>query len=738
MLSPARAISGIFRQFQPQQQLQPLFSTGKEISYAGSSYYDKWNLRPYNPAELYQKKGNYDLYDDIREDDQVKAVLTLKKLMVLNSEWIIETEEEEVKNFLTECLNDHLEGLFVKKLFDMLSCLDYGWSITEKIWDIKDTNFGQKIILKNLKTRAPHMFDLYTDDYGNLDKIIQHINQGELDLDPPKFIIYSYNKEFDNWYGNSEINKGIYRAWWSKNAIIKFWNIYLERFGMPTHKGKIPRAAGEADKNVFIKMLKNIQSKTALTIPEGFEIELLQVAASRTTEYESAINRYDTMIARSVLVPDLIGISGSQTSGGSYALGKEQFNIFYTVIAYIRNDIERLINKEIIAPLILWNYGSKTEAKFKFNAIDEERKKSDLTLWLESVKTGKIPVYGDHINWLLEQVNAPLIDQDKLDLLDEQKDKMREQITQEQPIQEKQENNVIPIKQKEQQEKQFIKDVIRPLTQYEKKVNFNKIENRWDDLTEKYKKELGGAYSLIINSLIDDVRAKKILENKKLVEVNKLRLKYLQKTSKLWRDLLKDSMSAAQEDIRKFAVEQASGLDDEDIAEWITANANYINIAEAAEILKKAKGVIIDGIRNGIGVQQMIKQLSKVLDPWDVEQLTVDKNGNPLNLKARLETIIRTNINKAYNQARQTQFESVADEITAYQFSAIMDGRTSDICISLDGKVFKQSELGYYNPPLHYNCRSMIIPIYKDEKFYGVNTDIPATQETYGGFIELV
>ncbi len=56
---------------------------GKEVSYADSPYYLKYQLKPYDPASLYQQKGNYDLYDDMREDDQIKATLTLKKMIAL-------------------------------------------------------------------------------------------------------------------------------------------------------------------------------------------------------------------------------------------------------------------------------------------------------------------------------------------------------------------------------------------------------------------------------------------------------------------------------------------------------------------------------------------------------------------------------------------------------------------------------------------------------------------------------
>ena len=52
-----------------------------EISTVDSSYWDKATYKPYNPDSIYQKRGNYDLFDEMREDDQIAAVLTIKKLI---------------------------------------------------------------------------------------------------------------------------------------------------------------------------------------------------------------------------------------------------------------------------------------------------------------------------------------------------------------------------------------------------------------------------------------------------------------------------------------------------------------------------------------------------------------------------------------------------------------------------------------------------------------------------------
>jgi hypothetical protein len=79
--------------------------------------------------------------------------------------------------------------------------------------------------------------------------------------------------------------------------------------------------------------------------------------------------------------------------------------------------------------------------------------------------------------------------------------------------------------------------------------------------------------------------------------------------------------------------------------------------------------------------------------------------------------------------------ESYADQIYAFQFSAIIDGHTTDRCLSLDGRTVKAGSPEYfaYTPPQHYNCRSRWVAITNDTtykpKIGGIPKSIPATAD---------
>lgn len=77
------------------------------------------------------------------------------------------------------------------------------------------------------------------------------------------------------------------------------------------------------------------------------------------------------------------------------------------------------------------------------------------------------------------------------------------------------------------------------------------------------------------------------------------------------------------------------------------------------------------------------------------------------------DRIVRTELTYVQNQACMNRYKDAG--ITEYQFLAEIDGRTSNICRSMNGKIFKMKDavVGENVGPLHPNCRSTIIPIIK-------------------------
>lgn len=84
-------------------------------------------------------------------------------------------------------------------------------------------------------------------------------------------------------------------------------------------------------------------------------------------------------------------------------------------------------------------------------------------------------------------------------------------------------------------------------------------------------------------------------------------------------------------------------------------------------------------------------------------------------------TVVRTALQHVATQARMETLQANADILRGYEWNATLDGRTGEICRSLDGRVF---ELGKGPlPPAHPNCRSSIVPVTKSWRELGVDLD---------------
>lgn len=75
--------------------------------------------------------------------------------------------------------------------------------------------------------------------------------------------------------------------------------------------------------------------------------------------------------------------------------------------------------------------------------------------------------------------------------------------------------------------------------------------------------------------------------------------------------------------------------------------------------------------------------------------------------RRQIQAVTRTAVQHIANGARDAWFEDNSDILTAEQFVATLDSRTTPICRALDGKVYPVGKGP--RPPLHFQCRSLRI-----------------------------
>jgi SPP1 gp7 family putative phage head morphogenesis protein len=86
----------------------------------------------------------------------------------------------------------------------------------------------------------------------------------------------------------------------------------------------------------------------------------------------------------------------------------------------------------------------------------------------------------------------------------------------------------------------------------------------------------------------------------------------------------------------------------------------------------------------------------------------------------RLLTTVRTNLTDAYNQGRVIEARKLGKLglVTGMQHSSVIDSRTTPLCRSLQGRVYRidDGDLDRMTPPLHHRCRSILLPVVVGEE----------------------
>ena len=94
------------------------------------------------------------------------------------------------------------------------------------------------------------------------------------------------------------------------------------------------------------------------------------------------------------------------------------------------------------------------------------------------------------------------------------------------------------------------------------------------------------------------------------------------------------------------------------------------------------------------------------------------------------KAIARTSVATVSNQARQSVYQANDDVIKGYEHLSTLDSRTSFVCSSRDGAMWDTNGKGlnaqgrknrYQVPPLHFNCRSTLVPVLKSWEELGID-----------------
>lgn len=275
-----------------------------------------------------------------------KAVTEKKEIQIITED---ETLKKEFKNiFNPDVVSQVLETYL------------YGLNVFEINYKEKDGFIYPRLVQRDFRKFK----------FNDAGEFVFHGSGSEQEI-PPFKVIYALNRaNFKKQYGDGLLKK-LYFPVKMKNASLKFWYRFLERFGSPWAIAKTSYDPDELAKEVDAML-----SGDSAVIDKDEELELIQPTSN--VDFSKLPNYFDTQISKAILGANLT----SDVKEGSYAAAQTHNEIREDLAANDAKILVFVINRAIDFFKEINGFNGELSAKlFDEDAPNTERASRDKVLF---------------------------------------------------------------------------------------------------------------------------------------------------------------------------------------------------------------------------------------------------------------------------------------------------------------------------------------------------------------------
>lgn len=302
-------------------------------------------------------------YDVVFNDDQVKSTVQQRIGAVVSRDW--NTLPGDNKDPRSVAAAERFDQTMKRLKWDattgkMLMASFYGYSVAEMMWGYRDGLFD----FVGVKVRHARRFRY--DDQDKLRMLVPGNMQGEI-MPDRKFWVHAVGAPDDDSPYGLGLAHWLYWPTLFKRNGIRFWNIFLDKFGTPTAKGTYPPSAAPEQVNKLLMALQAIATDSGFVVPEGMAVELLTAAKSGTADFHQLCAYMDSAIAKIVLSQTM-----TTDNGSSRAQGQVHADVKLEVI---KSDADQLTDSFTEGPARWWtdfNFGPDVAAPIVRRVVEEE------------------------------------------------------------------------------------------------------------------------------------------------------------------------------------------------------------------------------------------------------------------------------------------------------------------------------------------------------------------------------
>lgn len=303
---------------------------------------------------LLARGSDLDVYEEILRDDQVQSCFQQRRLAVIKAEWDVEAgADDKASQMAADFLREQLDAIrFDDTTLKMLKGLFLGYSVAECMWG-KD---GRHFTLDRLKVRRAKRFRF--DMNGGL-RLLTLANTAEGELMPArKFWTFTAGADDDDDpYGRGLGYWCFWPVWFKKNNV-KFWTLYQDKFSGPTSVGKYPANATKEEIAKLLQAAGAVGRDSAIAIPEGMVLELLEAVRASSASYEPFYDRMDGAIAKVILSQTMT--TDAKAAGIGSGAANVHMDVREEVTASDADLICSSFNETVVAWLTAWNFPGAT------------------------------------------------------------------------------------------------------------------------------------------------------------------------------------------------------------------------------------------------------------------------------------------------------------------------------------------------------------------------------------------
>jgi phage gp29-like protein len=695
------------------------------------------------------------IYDKMRKSDgTVRAALLACTLPIRRAEWFIKDagEDDNAKaqgEFIRHALFDWIEDMtFDDILRQALLMTAFGVMLFEKVYGTYKFEGKTYVTLQKFAPRLPKsilMWELADRTFG-----IQQIRQDGVLAQIPgsKLAIFVNEREGDNWWGTSML-RAAYQHWYRKSKYYAIDALGFERQALGVPFAKMPQGYTENDERKAEKVLSNLRAnqRQFLVFPNTMDVGFLDMGAKTTRDPSAAIEHHNKEILQSVLAQflELGAAKGGNT--GSRALSQDHSDLFLKSMEAIANTIISVINRDVIRELIDLNFNNvEAYPVLDYNGIAKADVTAVGTAYAQLVTAGAITPTTDDQQYMRTLMGLPPLTQEQIDeqaedepdeeSLDDPapdedagntdvedaagdakdsdnatkgkknakpapkgkptKNKNGKPGTPEKPPQQHSHPHGARLKRTFNVAEGFAS--WRPLTASETKVDWGKMQEMMDKLQDDFTGPANDALTKAKNDYMTKVHA--LLTTGDIVALGALTIAFESK----YKDILTTAMTQSHAYGRSTATQELGygarpGASQSDLA-TIDMLAGAIASKTAADLNASAKIAIANAVKSDKPPLQAAGQIDKDLSDSIDKAITDTAN------------IV---VGQGINNGRAAVFNRNRDDIHGLQRSEILDDRTCNFCMSMDGRVVEADDDWASTDIFHSNCRGIWVAILNDE-----------------------